>query len=124
MSTIHEKSAVVSSKLEKKVEQRVALDPFVLYIIYQIIVSIIQIYMNCNLSSKQAVSSMSKLGILERWRLRRIIRHYINDPEMHDYIGSNLFNSLEELGANVTEEEVTKMFEEAKGIRNMFEEIK
>jgi len=115
MGVLEDKANAISADMEKsKIEKRVAFDPMMIVTIIGIIVNVIKIYQNCRNTPKEAAASMRSGGILERWRLRKAIRHQINDAEMHDHIGPQLFNSTLLVASKLQDEEVEKMYDEVK----------
>lgn len=113
MGIIQEKANAIAAGMEENnVERRLAFDIAMISTIIGIIQNVIQIFQQCKQTSQQAAVSMRSGGVLERWRLRRVIRAHINDPEMDDHVGSQLFGSALHVSSTLKDEEVSQMYDE------------
>ncbi len=113
MSIIKDKANLIAADMERNsIERRVAFDPTIIITVAQVIYYLIKAYKACNQTPKQASISMKNAGILERFRLRRAIRHQINDSEMYEHIGIRMFNSALAVASNTEEHEIQQMYEE------------
>lgn len=92
--------------------KKFALDPFTISIIINVITELVKLYMNCRKTPQDTAASMQDPGLIERWRLRRIIRQHVDDNEAYDRLGGNLFKSTLNVAKTVSENEVEAMFEE------------
>src|SRR3954469_6302805 len=102
MSIFDDKANAVASELVvRKVDNRVAFDPTIIFLIIGILKEIIKAFQDCKKSSTQVASSAHSIGILERFRLRRMVRQHLNDEEMHSHLGNQLFDSIIEVGKSV-----------------------
>ncbi len=113
MSIIQDKANQIALDMEKnRLERRLVFDPTIILTIIQVIYYLVEAYKNCNQTPKEASNSMRSGGLLERFRLRRAIRHYVNDSEMHEHIGLRMFNSMLTVASSIDEKEVKQMYEE------------
>lgn len=92
--------------------KKVAIDPFTISIIITIISELIKLYQNCNKTPAATAASMQAPGLIERWRLRRVIRKHVDDDEAHQALGGRMFQSTLVVAKGVQESDVQSMFEE------------
>jgi len=116
MSILENKANLVCTEMQSSgVDKTIAFDPFIILMIVQIIVSIVEFYFqHCKKTPSLTLSSMQNPGILERWHLRRIIRDHVADAEMNSFISPKLTDAYLKVAKTLTEEDVNQMFEEAK----------
>lgn len=113
MSVIQDKANAIAADMAKNnVEQRVALDPMVVITIIGIVVDVIKTLVECYINHKQAQERLANPGVLEKWRLRRIVRQHLNDDEMNNYVGANIVQSSINVGKTLTDDEVQSMYSE------------
>jgi|SRR5579859_2022741 len=111
---IEQKANQIAADMEKNgVQYEIVVDIMLVLTIISIIVGLIQVYQNCKKTPAQAHQSMIKPGVLEKWRLRKIAKAKIDDPEMYDHINIKLINSIINVGKTLTIEDVQKMYQEA-----------
>ncbi len=81
---------MLAKQIVDKIEDRkVAVDPTVILTIIAILGAIFELYQKC-----KAQPSVSSVGVLERWHLRKVIRAKIADHEMYDHIGHDIYNAI------------------------------
>lgn len=113
MSIIREKAhAVAADMAQNEKVKHYAIDPFTISIIITVITELVKLYMNRRKSSQETAASMKDPGLIERWRLRKVIRKHVDDDEAHGILGGRLFKSTLAVSKDVTEEEVAQMFDE------------
>lgn len=113
MSIIKDKAMQICVDMEQsKVPKHLALDPMIIIAVVGIIVDVVKAYIECRQNQKQAQTSMANPGLIERWRLRKSIRTHIDDGEVQDAMGIQLFNSSLNISKNITLEDVNQMFVE------------
>jgi len=119
MSIIQEKANAIAADMAKnEVEHHVALDPQLIVDIIGVVVGVIQILMQCFMTPKQAQLRMANPGVVEKWRLRRVVRSQLDDDEMNNYVGAKIVQSSINVSKSLTIEEVTAMYEEVQQKEN------
>jgi hypothetical protein len=113
MSAIEELANNVAADAAKNEKVlKVFLDPFTISIIVTVITEIIKLYMSCKKTPQATALSMQAPSLVERWRLRRVIRQHIDDDEAHKAFGGHLFGSMLSTVKNIEEKDVQAMFDE------------
>ena len=93
---------------------QVALDPFTISVIVQILTSLVKAYMACRKTPEEAAVSMRDPGVLDRWRLRRTVKQHLDHDEAHDLLAGPVFKSTLKVAAGVTDDEVKSMYDEVR----------
>lgn len=115
MSVIERLASDVAADMAQTDKIKVfAIDPFTIGIIVNVITELVKLYMQCRKTPQDTAASMQDPGLIERWRLRRVIRQHVDDDEAHAHLGGNLFKSTLNVAKSVSEVEVEAMFEEVK----------
>lgn len=113
MTVIEQKAALIAEDVAKKSDVRsLAIDPFTIGIIITIITELVKLYMSCRKEPKSTAASMRHPGIMERWRLRKIVKRHIDDDEVYSYMGKELVRSSLKVASQVTDDEVKAMYDE------------
>ncbi len=115
MSIIEKLANDVASDMVKTDKLKISVtDPFVISVIIDVITELVKIYERCQKTPEDTVESMKNPGLIERWRLRRVIRKHVDDDEAHNHLGRNLFKSTLHVAKNLNQSDVEEMFEEVK----------
>lgn len=78
----------VAAKIDDKV---VGLDLTMIATIISIIAAVFEMWQKCK------ATPSTEMDVLRRWHLRKIIRAKINDEEMHEHVGHQIYTALTEL---------------------------
>jgi hypothetical protein len=126
MSPIQTEAMLIANDMNQtqNVSKALVLDPMLIISIVGLIVDIVKAYIECQQSASQAQSSMTDPGLIERWRLRRAIRSHIDDSEVQEAIGQQLFQSTLNVSKTLTVQNVTDMFAEVAANPNMTLSVK
>lgn len=110
---LEDKAQQIALEMEKaQVEKHIVVDVVMVMTIIKIIVHVIKIYQACEKPPAAAAASMRQGGILERWRLRKVIRAEVDDDEMHAHIGPRMLSSILHVSTQLSDLDVEKMYEE------------
>ena len=105
---------VANTMVSEKVDKKLALDPVTIQVIIEIIIDLITLYQNCRKTPQEALVEWKSLSLLERWKLRRVIKRRVDDEEVYNAIGDKIFNGIKNLGVEATELDAVNMFAEGK----------
>ena len=92
--------------------KKYAIDPFTILTIVEILIELVDLYRKCRKAKQETAQSMQDPGMVERWRLRKVIRTKVDDSEAHQILGNRIFQSTLNVGKTVTEDEVGQMYDE------------
>lgn len=113
MSVIQDKANAIAADMQQNQAVRhLAIDPFTIMAVVGVIIDLVKLYIQCKKTPQQTAASMQNPGVIERWRLHRVIRHHVDYPEAHAALGQPLFNSTLKVASTVTEDEVNGMYTE------------
>ncbi len=113
MSIFEQKAQQIAQGASDKEEvSQVALDPFTIGVIVQILIQAVKLYMECRKNSQETAEAMRSPGVLDRWRLRRLVRENLDHDEAHDLLAGPLFRSTLRVASDVTDEDVGQMYAE------------
>jgi hypothetical protein len=112
MSKFQEKAEAISADMGDGGVSTVALDPFTISVIVQVLSELVKLYMQCRKTPAEATVSMRDPGLIERWRLRRVIKKHLDDDEVHGVMGSKLFSAVLRSAAAVSADDVAAMYKE------------
>lgn len=115
MSILEKKANEIANEMAKDEKiKSYAIDPFTISIIVSILTELIKLYISCRKSSKEAAETMRNPGLIQRWRLKRLIRNHLDDEEVHHILHKDLFQATLKIANEVTDEEVKEIYEEVK----------
>jgi len=114
MSIIEEKARAIANDMAGDEPVKVyAIDPFTITTIATVLIEVVKAVYQCYQNREQVANAMQNPGLMERWRLRRIIRDKVDDEEAHGVLGGRMFRSALKVARSVTPEEVEQMHAEA-----------
>lgn len=119
MSTIKEKANLVAGEIAPKVSKEVAFDPLTLLAIAQVIIGVLTLFNSCfNAatagSTAEILKQMQHPTILQRLRLRRIIKEKLRENNNKKVLVGELIDPLINQARQLTESDVEEMLAEAK----------
>lgn len=114
----------VLNNIDQKQEDKYGIDPLTLIIIIGVLLSLIRVIQECRkkrslLKNKNELALLMKRDIQElvlkdswfnNYRLKRILKQHLSKDQYKAY-GSQLQNSIMEVGINLTEEEICTLME-------------
>lgn len=103
---------IANTMVGNKVDKQVAFDPAVILVIIQIIQDILTVYQDCNVTPPAALAQWKEFGLITRWRLRRIIKKNVDDSEVYETIGLQIFNAMKSYSSTATEDDAKALFAE------------
>lgn len=113
MSILEDKAnAMAGALVNRRVKEAVALDPAMILMLMELIMGLLKMFQDCRKTPAEVVQSTKRLGIIERWQLRRAIRQSIADDEMHGYVGRQLADAAAEVAQSLTAAEVEELYAE------------
>jgi hypothetical protein len=113
MDIFESKAQLIAAEMEKaQVEKHIVIDVMMVITIVKVIAAAVQMYKNCQTPPATAADSMRSGGLLERWRLRKVIRAQIDDEEMHAHVGVRMLGSILHVSSTLTDSEVEQMYKE------------
>lgn len=114
MSTIEDKAKLIADDVASNGSDvsEVVFDPFTISVIVTVISELVKLYLACRKTPTETAESMRNPGIVEKWRLRRVIKQHVDHDEAHDMLAQPLFKSTLKVSATLTDDEVAKMMEE------------
>lgn len=113
MGIIQDKAKAIAEDMHKnEVAHHLAFDPMLILTLVGIVFQLVKAYQECKKTPTQTQASIANPGILEKWRLRRIVKTSIDDHEMYDHVGGKITASTMTVGKSITTEEVQQMYNE------------
>jgi hypothetical protein len=113
MGIIQDKAYQIAEDMNRdQVERRLAFDPMLIVTLVSVVTQIFKVYQECKKTPAQAHESIANPGILERWRLKRLIKKELDDDEMHVHVGGKMVKSTMKVGSTLTTGEVQQIYDE------------
>ena len=95
-----------------KVARKVAFDPFTILAIVSVIVAVIRLLIECRKKPKEVAQIFKKPELVERWRLRRLIKQILADEEAEKELSKALQKSFFAVGQRLSEKDVEILMKE------------
>lgn len=86
-------------------------------LIISIIISLIQIFMQCSKTADEIASDMREPGWFYKWRLKRLVNRKLTDIDLEH--SSLIYQGLVQTGSNITKEEVEQIISEINQCSNL-----
>lgn len=95
-----------------KVPRKVAFDPFTILAIVSVIVAVIRLFIECKKKPRDAAQVCKKPDLVERWRLRRLIKEILADEEAEKELSKALQKAFFLVGSRLTDKEIEYLMKE------------
>jgi len=121
-----------ASRLEPRILHKAAekhpnygfIDPITILMIISIMVGVIRIIQECQKNKLKKLSDEEKInfylneikskaknpGLLAKWRIQKVIKRAMS-KEQYKYFGDSVYETLQELGERIKEEQVSSLLE-------------
>lgn len=110
MSIIEDKANAIAADMAKNEEiKKYAFDPLTILTIISILIQVVKLAYECYKDHHQVATVMQNPGLMERWRLRRVIKEKVGDDEVHGVLGGRIFKSMLNVSKTVTAEDAQAM---------------
>jgi len=114
MGVIEDKASLIAADMSTSESiKKYAFDPMTVITVVSVLVQVVELLYGCYKDHHQVSQVMQNPGLIERWRLRRVIKEQIGDDEAHAVLGNRMFKSMLNVSKSVTAEEAEAMHNEA-----------
>jgi hypothetical protein len=114
MKTVESKAKAVATKLGGKLGHEAAFDPSMILVIIQIIQQVLAAIQACKKPPSAVTKMAESPAPFQRFKLRRIVRDQIDDPDFYAAHGDDITDAVLHVGSTVTADEASHLFAEVK----------